>query len=227
MVSFPKTILCLANSRKISGRCVAGRAIVDGHFAEWVRPVSARPASELSEYERQYENGTDPKVLDVIEIYFVGARPHAFQRENLQIDDTVYWEKIRRAEWPEVQAAVNGQDADLWDNASSSTNGLHDRVLEQDANLAEGSLRLIEVRDLVISVAVEGAEWGNGKRKVRARFSHRNVPYWLTITDPGIERQYLLGIDGQYHVGRAILCISLGEPYLNYAYKLVASVILP
>ena len=48
-----KRIVCLANSRKLSGRCVAGR-VFDGHeVGEWVRPVSARQNEEVSEYERQ------------------------------------------------------------------------------------------------------------------------------------------------------------------------------
>lgn len=46
----------------------------------------------------------------------------------------------------------------------------------------------------------------------------------LAVTDPVIERQYLLGQDGEFDVGSAILCISLGEPYGEYAYKLIAGV---
>jgi hypothetical protein len=35
-----KRILCLANSRKLSGRCVAGTEIVKGRPGTWLRPVS-------------------------------------------------------------------------------------------------------------------------------------------------------------------------------------------
>jgi hypothetical protein len=44
------------------------------------------------------------------------------------------------------------------------------------------------------------------------------------VTDPVVERQYLAGKDDEYKVGHAILCISLGEPYGGYAYKLIAGV---
>ena len=80
--------------------------------------------------------------------------------------------------------------------------------------------------DLKIAVAVEGAEFGNAKRKVRGRFTFNGAQYWLAVTDPAVERKYLAGKDGEFKVGNAILCISLGEPYGGHAYKLIAGVFL-
>ena len=74
-----KRILCLANSRKLSGRCVAGREIVNGMAAAWVRPVSNREHQEVSEYERQYEDGTDTSVLDIVDVPLIEPRPHLYQ----------------------------------------------------------------------------------------------------------------------------------------------------
>jgi hypothetical protein len=114
--------------------------------------------------------------------------------------------------------------APLWENSSSSTYGLNDRVEEAAANQRGRSLRLVEVKDLNIVVAIEGAEFGNAKRKVRGHFTLNGAPYWLSVTDPVVERQYLAGNDGKFEVGHAILCVSLGEPYGGYAYKLIAGV---
>ncbi len=80
------------------------------------------------------------------------------------------------------------------------------------------------MKDLKIVVAVEGAEFGNAKRKVRGHFTLNGAQYLLSVTDPVVERQYLAGGNGEFNVGTAILCVSLGEPYQGYAYKLIAGV---
>jgi hypothetical protein len=45
------------------------------------------------------------------------------------------------------------------------------------------------------------------------------------VTDPGYERTYLARPDGSYEIGESFLTISLGEPYNDYYYKLVAAII--
>ncbi len=127
---YTKTIICFANSRKITGRCVAGKEIAGGKIGGWIRPVSSRPAGELSEEERRYENGQDPRLLDVITIPMIEPRPHGFQSENHLIDDGFYWAKDREAGWDDLKAALDKVSGPLWDNSSSSYNGLHDRVEE-------------------------------------------------------------------------------------------------
>jgi hypothetical protein len=226
MASYPKRIICFANSRKISGRCIAGREIVGEAVKGWIRPVSARETAELSEDERRYQNGTDPKILDVIDIWMKEPSPHGFQTENHVIDDTVYWTLVRRATPAELATSIDGV-GELWDNQSSSYSGRHDRVEEAIAANHGNSLKLINVADLMISVDVEGAAFGNAKRKVRGHFTFGQVPYVLAITDPVVERRYLAGQDGQFVVGQATLCISLGEPWNGYAYKLIAGVVFP
>ena len=81
-----KRVVCLANSRKLSGRCIAGKEIADRRVADWIRPVSSRPSEEVSEHERQYEDGSDPRVLDVVDIPLLGHRPKSFQQENWLLD---------------------------------------------------------------------------------------------------------------------------------------------
>jgi len=103
---YTKTIICLANSRKISGRCVAGKETAGGKIGAWIRPVSGRPAGELSEEDRRFENGQDPRLLDVIRIPMVEPRPHGFQTENHLIDEGYYWTKEREASWDDLKAAL-------------------------------------------------------------------------------------------------------------------------
>lgn len=50
-----KRLVCLANSRKSGGRCIAGRELLAGNVGEWIRPVSGREHEEVSARERKYE----------------------------------------------------------------------------------------------------------------------------------------------------------------------------
>ena len=224
---YSKTFICLANSRKTSGRCIAGKEVLLDGIGDWIRPVSARLTGELSEEERRFENGGDPRILDVVEVVMIEHRPHGYQVENHLIDDRYYWRLERRVGWADVLSCLDKVGMHLWTNNSSSYNGTHDRISEAEAAGIRSSLNLVRVDDLAVKVAVEGAEFGNGKRKVRACFSLNREFYRVAITDPVVERRYLAREDGTYDVGEAVLCVSLGELYDGYAYKLVAAIFLP
>jgi len=74
---------------------------------------------------------------------------------------------------------------------------------------------------LIVSAALDGG------KKVRARFTYHDASYLLSVTDPVIERAYLLEDHGEYTLtDKALyLTVSLGEPFDGYCYKLVAAVI--
>lgn len=224
-MAIAKRIVCLANSRKLSGRCVAGKEWDGRRAVAWVRPVSARPHEEVSEHERQYEDGSDPKVLDILEIPLVGRRPRGYQQENWLLDDKLYWKRVGQVAWGDLTRLEDKPEL-LWINGHSTYHGQNDRVPLAEAAKLRSSLYLIRVPRVVLSVFAPGADFGNPKKRVQARFEHRGVGYRFWITDPGIERTYVAKGDGDYRKGETCLTVSLGEPAEDgYCYKLVAAII--
>jgi hypothetical protein len=220
-----KRIVCLANSRKLSGRCIAGKEFSAGSAADWIRPVSARPHEEVSEHERRYEDGSDPKLMDILDIPLLQAKPNFFQSENWLLDDSYYWHKHRRANWDELITLADPV-APLWVNGTSTYHGVNDQIELATANNLTSSLRLIHVDQLTLHVFVPGAKFNDLKRRVQAIFHHDGVRYKLWVTDPIYERRYLAKSDGQYHLGEICLTISIGEPAKDgFCYKLVAAII--
>jgi hypothetical protein len=223
-----KRIVCLANSKKMSGRCVAGREVLGGGPGEWVRPVSARPTEEVSEDERQYQDGSDPRVLDVIDVPLIRHHPHGCQTENWLLDADYYWSKVRQVGWMELQQYVENP-ATLWTNARRTYHGANDEILQADADQLPNSLVLIRVPVLELRVFAPGADFGNPKRRVQGAFQHRGISYALWVTDPSIERDYKARPDGDYAIDQCCLTISLGEPFETkghfYRYKLIAAII--
>jgi hypothetical protein len=224
--NFVEEIICLANSRKITGRCVAGKRICD---QSWCRPISARPGHEISEIDRRYSNGEMAELLDIIEIPSIKKMPNEHQNENVLIDDRFYWEKKGRVSWHEILALVD-QDADLWINRFRSYYNQNNRVPETFIDQGSGSLRLIYVDKIVLHAEPKAPEFGNIKPIVRASFMYRDHEYRLDLTDPEYEAACLRKGVGEYTIASAVACVSLSELHTNqngetFAYKLVTSII--
>jgi hypothetical protein len=217
-----KQIVCLANARKNSGRCIAGKEVLAEGYGQWIRPVSVRDSAELSQDERRYENGVQPKVLDIVEIPLAGPKPQLHQSENYVVDSRYYWKKKGELTWPSVKRLVD-KPVPLWSTGDSTQNGHNDRVKLETASNLTNSLMLIEPEDLIVRV---GPDFGTVWRRLRARFRHAGTHYNLSVTDPVAEKHFLAKPNSDYKLSDMYLCISLGEPYTDgWCYKLVATII--
>ena len=67
-----KTIVCLANSYKHGGRCIAGIDIDNG---QWIRLHGNSTDGALCACEYMLDDGSEPRLLDVIEVELHYALP--------------------------------------------------------------------------------------------------------------------------------------------------------
>ena len=229
-----KRIVCLANSRmrKKGYKCIAGKDIESGN---WIRPIFNKSEPGLSWNERRYEDGSDPKVLDIIEVPLLGSYPHSgHQSENwlLASNSRLIW--CEKFGWTDLANRVDDPE-DLWGGR-----GVYgDRVKTDRIGKYAYSLYLIKLKGMVLTVS-----WG----KVRGEFSYRDNSYNLVVTDPEVEncikepssddqnilelwQRQLAESDklyNKYVIGECYVTVSLAaKPFEDHYYKLIAAIITP
>lgn len=224
---YTKTIVCLANSRKLTGRCVAGKEWDGQRPGEWCRPVSAKERGELTAERWYRRTWRDPQLLDIIVVGLLAPRPSGCQRENHLVDESFRWRFSGRVGAKQLSSALDRPAGPLWMNGDSTAGGRNDKVPAAVAEREQYSLVLVQPDQLLITVGIEGAGSGIARRRVRGHFSLAGHDYVLAITDPVIEKQILPHPDG-FSTGlhNPILCISLSEKFesQNACYKLIAGV---
>lgn len=214
--------ICLANSKKRGGWCVAGLR-ADGKG--WIRPVA--PDTDYGQLLRGHmrlPDGSFPQPLDLLRIPLQEACPTPSQPENWTISWEP-WQLLRRPAPESVNAMLRGaldKGPDLLGSRSPK---------EPESCFAEhpgvSSLALIAPSNL---------RWHRveGTHKVRALFRFGGAWYHLAVTDVEYERR-MRGLPKGPHPFSAAgipttkrfvyLLISLSEPYDGFCYKLVAGVI--
>jgi hypothetical protein len=227
-MGYTKTIVCLANSRKLTGRCVAGKEWDGCRPGAWCRPVSSRERGELTAERWYARSWRDPRLLDLIQVCLVQPRPSGCQTENHLVDSAVKWRLVGRVPPQSLLASLDHPKGPLWVNGESTSAGLNDRVHAALAERQPNSLVLVQPELLVIRINTEAANTEHARRRVRGQFSLAGYDYSLSITDPVIEEPLLRQADGfSAELQRPILCISLSEKFVaqNACYKLIAGVI--
>jgi hypothetical protein len=218
-------LVCLANSVKLRGRCVAG---IDLHTGKWIRPVAATEHGELHREHYMLETGGAPRVLDVIRIRLDRDHPLAHQPENWLISAGP-WQLLHRP-------SPGEQKPPLTLHLTTGPNLFGDsghRIALQDLEQhpATASLALIEPEGL--QWFIERSQY-NPKRP-RAHFALGNAFYDLPVTDPAwipAFRNLEYGLHPVRACGlradqKLLLTISLGDEFEadGYCYKLVAGLV--
>lgn len=220
-----KTIVLLANSRKHGGRCLAGREItLAREWGNWIRPVSLRTSEELNLLERRYADGTDPAVLDIIDVPLIKANGHACHTENWLISPQHQWVKKGQLSWNDAAQLVETPLV-LWVNGDRTYGGQNNKISEKLSNELQSSICIILVSSLIIRVD----KGFSGEKKIYANFRHQGVNYTLLVTDSIYEPIFNdRPFNHEENFGESLLTISLSEPYEkqeNARFKLVAAII--
>ena len=226
------TFMCLANSRKLSGRCVAG---VHTGGEGWIRLVSRSSYGTLARSHYTLAGGGQVGLFDVVEVDVARARPEIHQPENWVLGrggwgfiDWVLgpprWKLIEEVSGPGALPLLGtylsiAPDL-LGDNRSRVS------YYQFKESPAAASLTLMEPSDVRWKIG----QSRRGRRQTRAEFPLAGCQYDLPVTDPewerrlsplpsGVHRSKDLGLG---NTDRVFLTISLGEPFNGECFKLVA-----
>jgi hypothetical protein len=226
-MAYVKRIICLANSKKTGGSCIAGRELLpDNTVGGWIRPVSASPTAELLWQHARYANNYLPKLLDIIDVPLLGPLPHLHQTENHLIDPSTRWVKTGEFPWSGLPPLCE-YPVSLWINSDRTSTGTFNCISNHEATSLNSSLLLIHKNEITLE-KFDKSWGGRSRQSYAATFSHNNVVYSFDLTDPVAMNALKSGGGARLNLLNAYLCISLTEPWPmdnNRCYKLVAAVI--
>ena len=220
-----RELVCLANSYKKPGRCLAGKHI---QSSQWFRPVSAHETGALQPDQLCYEDGGRVQLLDILRLPIKCHQPEVGQPENYLIG-SAGWQKVGEYSLVELPR-LSDEPVSLWmDGCNWSRNNIlmagskNDRVnyyelLTKDH--VKQSLYLIRPSKVSLNVSNR-----LGTLKVRAVFEYNEIDYDLAVTDPEYLSIYKAHDEGSFPLSdNTYLTISLGGNYHGYCYKLVATI---
>jgi hypothetical protein len=212
-------LLCLANSRREGGRCIAG---IDLKSGKWVR-LAKSDGSPFTLDELSYGDGNSPAVLDKIKVRVLKSKASYYHPENWVVDNQFRWEKIDRISINELPRYSDESATFLFRDKSDRLNAKDITI-----NPLSQSLMLVRKESLIFQ-----KWWTMGRRRpqIRAKFTYGRHEYSLAVTDDKWERIFQSPAGPYWDMGdhpfkgTFYLVIGIGEDFSGYHYKPVVAVI--
>lgn len=207
--------VCLANSYKEGGRCLAGvqldgdnNPVIINRRPKWVRPICHTPHQEIPAILVK-----DVHVLDVLQVDVTELPPPSYQSENAFFD----------AGSIQVLGQFRKEEvASLCDIRPLIFGGKGKAVSEERIELLGYSLMMVNTREFEV---IDRVYDDSGVPQTRLVFTYNLNTYDLPITDPLFLHQYKLNPEILDDVDQLYLTLSLGVNWNHWYYKLVGCVI--
>ena len=212
--------ICLANSKKYRGRCLAGIEYIPGQHGEksqlarlengeprWIRPVSLDPYGSVPNLEV-----ANIELLDLIAFDVLKECPEGYQSENVHYKKKSF-EIIGKA--PKTKA--------LLDNLVISESA---EILGNDSKM----LSLEEIKNLqnsIVLVKIKATDLYFFEKRIslRAVFTFGGVEYEMPVTDIDFHLKWLKNKDLCKKSSFVYLCISISKEFQGNHSKLVAGIL--
>lgn len=213
--------VCLANSYKHGGRCLAGIEVewVEGHWRivrneegcpKWIRPFS----KETNTGEIPKEQALMFAVLEIIKIEGVEECPQDAQTEN------VYYEKMIPVG---KQYKKSSRLLDRFvDESHSHVLYNYGKAVSPDVFCNRGTFSILLIRALDSEVYMETGI--KDYPRFRVKFTYQGHCYDFPITDPGYLQEMRLGKRALGYKGTMFITCSLGVEHEGWHPKLAACV---
>lgn len=209
-------IICLANSKKLNDRCVAGievdedstgyEVIISNNMPKWLRPVSRAEHGEFPTIIAQRIT-----LLDIIQFDIIAPCPSSYQTENVYFAENSV-KKISSIE----QSSTN------LDELTSDTNllfGNKGKAVHEDViNSLDHSLLFIKANKYNIY-------FKQGNNQLRMEFSYRSNIYDLPITDIHFMNEFQKNNKILKNVKHLYITLSLAVKQNDWHSKLISGLI--
>jgi len=208
--------VCLANSFKEGGRCVAGiildennNPIFDNGNPKWIRPICDTAYGEIPTHL-----AINISLLDIIEIETLSyPNLNSYQSENVLFENSL----CVIGQYDKSKLNV------LYDSNRLIFGNCGKAIAEDKINLHNHSLMFVKITDFEV---LQRTYDDSPKSQIRIKFTYCGNQYDLPVTDPVFLQKYQSGSKFINAYNQIDMTLSIGVMHNGWYYKLIAGIIL-
>ena len=213
-----RSFICLANSYKRGGRCIAGietdsenRIILDRDGnPKWIRPIANTQYGEIPN-----NDANSIKLLSHVGLFSAVEKPQDVHRENVMYDTIEYLSFTFPSDSIFLDSLIDRKHQLIFGNRGKA-------ISVDMASELDYSLMFIHVQNARAYI-----DENREKSKNRMCFTYYGVEYDFPITDPAFMDEFRKNPNRFAIIPNAYLTLSLGLEFEGWHHKLVAGVIIP